>query len=118
MEYYIGQIFDEMYPPEAAEWCNNNNAVIDEIEPQIDTELEIEVRRFKIQEKPEPTPPTPEEIKKQRIAELKTELNSTDYKIIKCSEYQLAGIDLPYDVAELHTQRQTLRDEINELENE
>lgn len=63
--------------------------------------------------KPEPTP---EEIKQIRIAELKTELDSTDYKIIKCSEYQLAGFELPYDIVALHTQRQALRDEINKLE--
>lgn len=60
--------------------------------------------------------PTPEEIKKRRIAELKAELDATDYKIIKCSEYQLAGLELPYDIATLHSQRQALRDEINELE--
>ena len=62
--------------------------------------------------------PTPEEIKQQQIAELKAELTSTDYKIIKCSECSLAGVDLPYDIAELHAQRQALRDEINELEGE
>ena len=66
---------------------------------------------------PEPAPePTPEEQKEMRIAELKAQLDGTDYKIIKCSEYQLAGIELPYDVVELHTQRQALRDEINQLE--
>lgn len=52
----------------------------------------------------------------EQIAELKKQLDSTDYKIIKCSEYQLAGVELPYDIAELHAQRQALRDEINELE--
>lgn len=62
--------------------------------------------------------PTPEEIKQQRIAELKAELSSTDYKIIKCSECSLVGEELPYDIAELHTQRQVIRDEINELESE
>ena len=62
--------------------------------------------------------PTPEEIKKRRIAELKEELDSTDYKIIKCSEYQLAGLELPYDIAVLHLERQRIRDEINELEGE
>ena len=67
---------------------------------------------------PLPPEPTPEEIKQQRIAELKQELSETDYKIIKCSEYHLAGLDLPYDIAELHAQRQSLRDEINELEGE
>lgn len=54
--------------------------------------------------------------KDARIAELKAELGSTDYKIIKCSECSLAGEELPYDIIELHTQRQALRDEINELE--
>jgi hypothetical protein len=39
-----------------------------------------------------------------------------DYKIIKCSEYQLAGKELPYDITELHAERQALRDEINKLE--
>lgn len=27
-EYYIGQIFEGKYPPEAAIWCNANNAYI------------------------------------------------------------------------------------------
>lgn len=54
----------------------------------------------------------------EQIAELKKQLDSTDYKIIKCSEYQLAGAELPYDIAELHAQRQALRDAINELEGE
>ena len=27
-EFYIGQIFDGVYPPEAAIWCNSNNARI------------------------------------------------------------------------------------------
>ena len=48
-EYYIGQIFEEMYPPEASIWADENNAVIDEIEPLNDK------RRFIINEVPEPT---------------------------------------------------------------
>lgn len=68
---------------------------------------------------PEPTPPepTPEELIREEVERLKAELASTDYKIIKCSEYQMNSQDLPYDVAELHTQRQAIRDRINELEN-
>lgn len=108
MEYYIGQIFEEEYPVEAAEWVNNNDAMIVEIESHGD------IRRFQIQEVPAPTE---DEIKKRRVEQLKEELNTTDYKIIKCSEYQLAGIELPYDIATLHAQRQAIRDEINELEN-
>ena len=54
--------------------------------------------------------------KAEQIAELKQELASTDYQIIKCSECQLLGQDMPYDVAELHENRQAIRDKINELE--
>lgn len=104
-EFYIGQIFEGVYPPEAAIWCNANNAYIDVVGE----------KRYEIKEVPAPTP---EEEKERRIAELKSELNSTDYKIIKCSECSLAGVELPYDVAELHAQRQAIRDEINELEGE
>lgn len=50
------------------------------------------------------------------IESLKMQLESTDYKIIKCSEYQLLGEELPYNIAELHSERQALRDRINELE--
>lgn len=56
-EYYIGQIFARMYPTDAADWCNNNNAYIDEIEP------ENNIRRFQIKEQ-EPYVPTPEDIDK------------------------------------------------------
>lgn len=53
---------------------------------------------------------------KAQIHILKTQLNETDYKIVKCSEYQLAGLELPYDIQLLHNERQSLRDRINELE--
>lgn len=45
----IGQIFENTYGPEVAQWCNDNNAYIDEIEPQNG------VRRFQIVAVPEPT---------------------------------------------------------------
>lgn len=50
------------------------------------------------------------------IQELQQKLADTDYKIIKCAEYQLTGLELPYDLAQLHAERQPLRDQINELE--
>lgn len=106
-EYYVGQIFDRMYPDTAANWANKNKKRILEID-HVDG-----VRRFQIQEDRKPTE---EEIKQARVAELKAQLDSTDYRIIKCSECSLAGVDLPYDIAELHAQRQAIRDEINELE--
>ena len=107
MEFYIGQIFEGIYPPEAAAWCNANNAFIKELDPVDET------RRYEICSVPAPTP---EEEKQSRIVELKAELNATDYKIIKCSECSLAGAEMPYDVVALHAQRQAIRDEINKLE--
>lgn len=52
---------------------------------------------------------------KTEIEKLQQELNDTDYKIIKYSEYQLAGKEITYDIAKLHSQRQALRDKINQL---
>jgi hypothetical protein len=28
MQFYIGQVFEKKYPPEAAQWCNENRAYI------------------------------------------------------------------------------------------
>lgn len=50
------------------------------------------------------------------IKEFKENLESTDYQIIKCLEYSLLNIDLPYDMEKLHTERQAMRDKINALE--
>ncbi len=82
---------------------NAQNAGISDFE--ILTEEEYQVRKAN-----DPVPPEVE------IEKLKTQLTETDYKIIKCSEYQLAGLELPYDIQALHTERQSLRDRINELE--
>lgn len=57
-----------------------------------------------------------DEARSSAIAARKQQLAETDYQIIKCSEYQLAGVELPYDIAALHAQRQAIRDQINELE--
>ena len=50
------------------------------------------------------------------IDKLKAELSSTDYKVIKCAECSISGEEMPYDAEELHNERQSLRDKINELE--
>lgn len=47
--------------------------------------------------------------------DLRQKLSDTDYKVIKCYEYQLMGEELPYDIQALHAERQTLRDQINSL---
>ena len=52
------------------------------------------------------------------IERLKSELQESDYKVIKCAEAMAVGAEMPYDVASLHNVRQALRDKINELESE
>ena len=52
------------------------------------------------------------------IERLKSELQESDYKVIKCAEAMAVGAEMPYDVSSLHTVRQELRDKINELESE
>lgn len=55
-EFYIGQIFYAPYPPEAATWCDNNNAIIVEKHKEEETEEGVvDVRYYEIIEKPEPT---------------------------------------------------------------
>ena len=73
------------------------------------------------------TVPTDEELaeikERERIAsiqseinELKSQLDASDYKVIKCFECSMVGEEMPYDVNELHAERQSIRDEINLLE--
>ncbi|MCR5755625.1 MAG: hypothetical protein K6G30_12540 [Acetatifactor sp.] len=77
----------------------------------------------------QPVEPTPEELaeaeRQRQIADLQSQINakkaliqSTDYQIIKTYEYSLVGLEAEYDIAELHLQRQEIRDEINDLEEE
>lgn len=58
----------------------------------------------------------PSMIIEQELGEARTQLSRTDYKVIKCYEYSLVGLELPYDINALHAERQALRDRINELE--
>jgi hypothetical protein len=56
------------------------------------------------------------ESSEHEIGRLKAQLSDTDYQVIKCYEYQLVGLTLPYDIVVIHNQRQALRDRINRLE--
>lgn len=55
-----------------------------------------------------------EHTKAQAVEDMKQDLASSDYKIIKCMECFLLGKELPYDINALHEERQAKRDEINE----
>ena len=52
------------------------------------------------------------------IERLKSELQESDYKVIKCAEAMAVGAEMPYNMTELHKERQALRDKINKLESE
>ena len=60
----IGNIYIDDYEPSVADWCNSNNAYIEEIEPQDGH------RRFEVKAVPEPTP---EEIAEQELQQKKAE---------------------------------------------
>lgn len=94
---------NDVFYAETAEWCNNNNAYIDEIEPEGD------VRRFQVKAIPEPTE---EERNAFRIAELQNRLNETDWYAVRFAE---TGVDIPDDIK---AERQAARDEISRLREE
>lgn len=74
-DFYIGQIFEETYPPEAVVWCNGHgDRYIKEIEKTAEGK-----RQFQIVAVPEPTP---EEIEAQELAEAKAERAEAVSKII------------------------------------
>ena len=50
------------------------------------------------------------------IERIKSELQESDYKVIKCAEAMCINAELPYNMTALHKERQALRDKINELE--
>lgn len=101
--FYTGQIFEVMYPPEAADWCNNRgDCFIEEIEP-VD-----EVRRFEIKLIPAPTD---EELKKREVTEIKAKLDVIDLKSIRA----LRAGDTEY-LNNYETQAQELRVRLAELE--
>lgn len=61
--------------------------------------------------------PTTEEIYQQKeLSDALQELQNSDYKIIKCMEAFLCQEELPYNIKELHEQRNNYRNKINQYE--
>lgn len=81
------------------EYCQANN-------------FSIEDHRPKYFEIVESTQPTSEQIKTAKIAELKANLDATDYVVIKIAE----GVATQDEYADVIKQRQAWRLEINKLE--
>lgn len=50
------------------------------------------------------------------ILEVSDEVAEKFNKIVKCTECSMVGEEMPYNVNELHAERQAIRDEINLLE--
>lgn len=61
---------------------------------------------------------TPEivETTEEKIIRLKNRLLETDHMVVECYEYSLLGLEMPYDITALHTERQTIKDEIETLQ--
>lgn len=116
--FYENQIFEQEYPSEAADFCNNSQMTDDrfhiaEIESITREEQDEEgnsttktIRRFQIVRNAEPTA---DEITKQRISELESYLNSTDWYAVRYAE---TGVEIPADIK---TARQAAREEISAL---
>ena len=109
MKYEIGLIFvDDKDYTNKANWCNENNCYIEEIEP-----LEDGTRQFQIKQIPQKTEDEKLIEKYQsEIIELKKYLSDTDYKAIKFAEGEIAESDYQ----EVKSQRHNARVRINELE--
>ena len=109
MKYEIGLIFvDDKDYTNKANWCNENNCYIEEIEP-----LEDGTRQFQIKQIPQKT--EDEKLIEQyqsEIIELKKYLVDTDYKAIKFAEGEITESDYQ----EVKLQRHDARVRINELE--
>ena len=95
-DFYIGQVFEETYPPTAAVWCNQHgDRYITELEKDGDK------RRFQIVAVPEPTT---EEIAAQVRAKRDALLAETDFLMMP--DYPLGE----EDATVLKAYRQDLRD--------
>ena len=133
MIFAENQIFEGIYPPEAASWCNSNNCYIEELEGiEVEEERELEVfgtdeegrptrstetftetvtkRRFQIKKIP---PPPQEEVERMqreaRMEELQDYLKDTDWYAIREAE---TGKPIP---EEIRAGRESARAEISEL---
>ena len=103
MKFELGTIFTEEQYSNAYDYVMENGYTIKEIEPKNGE------RQFQITEMSQPTE---EEIKQQRIEELKGLLAETDYVVIKIME----GESTEEEYVEVLANRKLWRKEINELQ--
>lgn len=82
-EFKLGQVFEGIYPPEAAQWCNEGQMYhIDEVDPNPETGE----RRFEIV-KNEVYEPTPEE-----LAAMEAQIKAAQEQFIKENHDKLTAV--------------------------
>lgn len=108
MEYYIGQIFEGIYPPEAANWCNANNATIEE---KHRLENNVDVRYYKICAIPESPAPTHEEQSEKRALAYQNEVDPITAHIQRLRDKEQTE-EVVAGIAELIAERDAKVEEI------
>lgn len=108
MEYYIGQIFDGIYPPEAANWCNANNATIEE---KHRLEDDVDVRYYEICAIPEPLAPTHDEQSEKRALAYQNEVDPITAHISRLRDKEQTE-EVVAEIAELIAERDAKVEEI------
>lgn len=82
MEFKIGDKFTGTYPPEAAIWCNANNAMI----------VKLDSGEYEIQAVPEPPEPTVED-KNAQIAETRKRMYSMLIDPLHCEKIRKVALE-------------------------
>lgn len=103
MDFYIGQIFEGIYPPEAANWANKNNAYIDEIGE----------KRYEIKVIPEPPAPTEEEQRENRARAYQAEVDPITSHISRLRDEEQTE-EIIAKIEELKAERTAKVEEIKE----
>lgn len=102
-EFYIGEVFEGKYPPEAAIWCNANNAYIEIISGH----------RYEIKEIPPAPVPTKEEQSKKRERAYKDEVDGITAHIQRLRDKEQTE-EIVTEIAELIAERDAKVEEIKQ----
>ncbi len=107
-KFYIGQIFEEIYPEEVADFCNDSQGT--ENACHITELKQINGKRmFKIIPNEQPSK---EEMKRNEIQKYKSYLNDTDWYVYRFVD---TGKQIPIDIKQ---KRQEARENISKLRKE
>ena len=110
---YVDDTFDENFE-EAKKWAKAHNTTLEELLERRTVRNGLLYRYFQIGGDFRALEPTEEQVKMQKITQLKRQLSLTDYAVIKIAE----GAATKEEYAELIAQRRQWRQEINNLEAE